>query len=300
MASPFSDLRGLLDGNRAPIPFRVPPFYSQILRTFRRYNRSDDEPRSFGDASSQSLSGNLRIVGDNGKPFFSKAMAQAGITTVAHLHHNRRLIAIDTVKIRYGFRGPFLYIFRDKIHKALPVRWLSLPDGNRRPPLSITMTFPVKSEIPLASKMMHRSIMGVRQEIPIAFARWQSFHGPFSWRAVWASISAARLHTPFDRDIAFKFVHRVLQTPERRHRFGISESPSCTLCRCRVADLRMSDGQIIVSASSTYLICPPTLSYSQFPDVVVSPVLTSAIIIFPCILRRLDIRRNLQEAARNA
>jgi hypothetical protein len=238
MARPFTDLRGLLDGNRTPIPFRMPPFYCQILRTFRRYNGSDDEPRTLCDATSQSLFGNPRIVGDNGRPLFSKAMADAGVATVANLSQNCSFIDIDTLKTRHGFRGPFLYKFLDKLHRAIPEHWLTLPDRDRQPPaLSITVASPLTTTIPLSRAGMYRLIMRARQETPIALASWQSSEEAFHWQAVWSSISAARLHTPYDRDIAFKFIHRVLPTPDRRYQFGTSESPSCALCRCRLADI---------------------------------------------------------------
>ena len=67
--------------------------------------------------------------------------------------------------------------------------------------------------------------------------QWRSTLGFAAWTSAWKSIAAARLGTPYSRDRAFKFLHRVLPTPHRLTLFDRFQDPSCPLCHHIRADL---------------------------------------------------------------
>ena len=127
-AHPFCDHRGLLAGNVSPVSRRVPPFYSALIKTYRRYRDADRVgPTAISDVLQQPLFGNPSIVDLGGRPLYSRAMADAGMTRVLDIYSGRGWIDIAHLqathnighlflRASYGsFERPFLrpgYLFR--------------------------------------------------------------------------------------------------------------------------------------------------------------------------------------------
>ena len=72
-AQPFTDYRGLLAGNTSAVSSSIPWFYSNLVKTYRRYNGSADGtgPNCLSEVMAESLFGNPVIVGSDAKPLFS-------------------------------------------------------------------------------------------------------------------------------------------------------------------------------------------------------------------------------------
>ena len=104
-------------------------------------------------------------------------------------------------------------------------------------PPSLTISCIFKPPISLSSRGMYRRIADAFDVQPIAIGQWRSTLGFAEWTSAWKSIAAARLGTPYSRDMAFKFLHRVLPTPHRLTLFDRFQDPSCPLCHHIRADL---------------------------------------------------------------
>ena len=130
----------------------------------------------------------------------------------------------------------FLKGFVRKLQAAIPPTWLSFPDAMPEPP-SLTISCLFKPPISISSRGMYRSIADAFDVQPIGIGQWRSTLGFAAWTSAWKSIAAARLGTPYSRDMAFKFLHRVLPTPHRLTLFDRFQDPSCPLCHHIRADL---------------------------------------------------------------
>ena len=107
-ASPFTDHRGLLSGNRSPVSSAIPPFYLSLVKTYRRFNGADRTSSStLSEATSQSLFGNPNITDPSSRLFYSRSMATAGLCTVGDLQENNRWKEIAQLQQRYQV-GPYL------------------------------------------------------------------------------------------------------------------------------------------------------------------------------------------------
>lgn len=229
MGHPFTDHRGILSGNRMTFLPGIPPFYSSLMTTYRKYGGTADDPTTRADAFAQPLFGNPRIVDENNKLLFSRAMARTGLTTVGHLHDGNRWFDADRLQNLHQVGGHFLKRFLQKLHKAIPPEWLTLPDIRLQPQSLFIRVFP-HPPISLTSKSMYAAIMDARDVEPLAVGQWAAKASYCRWTSALTSMRAANLHSPYSRDVAFKFMHRVLPTPHRLHRCRIAPSSDCPLC----------------------------------------------------------------------
>ena len=107
-AQPFTDHRGLLTGNTSAVSSSIPWFYSNLVKTYRRYNGSADGtgPNCLTKVMAESLFGNPLIVGSDVKPFFSRSMASEGLITIGDLCHNGDWIPITRLQQDFDV-GPY-------------------------------------------------------------------------------------------------------------------------------------------------------------------------------------------------
>ena len=126
-AHPFCDHRGLLAGNVSPVSRRVPPFYSALIKTYRRYRGADRVgPTAISDVLQQPLFGNPSILGLGGRPLYSRAMADAGMTRVLDIYSGRGWIDIAHLQATQDIGASFLKGFVRKLRAGIPLTWLSL------------------------------------------------------------------------------------------------------------------------------------------------------------------------------
>ena len=239
-ASPFADHRCLFSGNGAPVSSALPPFYLSSVKPYRRSNGADrTSPSTLSEATSQSLFGNPNITDPNGKPFYSRSMATAGLYTVVDLRENNRWKEIAQLQQRYRVGPYFLKGFVRTLHTAIPAVWFTLPNTEATPSVLSTL-FPLKSPIPLSSQRMYVQMAKCRYVRPLAKNKWTLPSWSEGWSTACSTLQDARLDTPYSNDIAFKFLHRVLPTPDRLTLFRPFQYTSCDSCDDARADLEHS------------------------------------------------------------
>lgn len=224
IGQPFTDHKGVLCGTKTPIPTCIPPFYRNLVYIFRNHDGGNPgKPTCEEQVNRQPLFGNHQIRDDKGRCMFSLTMANVGIRTIGDLR---------TTQVR----GRCLTRLLEKLHRAIPAEWLLLPPSGEpqttAPPHlyhsthnSITLSLaPRKS---LYQRMIDRS-----SPPPTALQAWQATQTDtlLLWPNAWKALEAAKLPSPYSRDIGFKFLHRVLPTRQRLHRWGLTTDPRCQLC----------------------------------------------------------------------
>ena len=232
-AQHFTDHRGLLAGNTSAVSSSIPWFYSNLVKTYRRYNGSADGtgPNCLSEVMVESLFGKPLIVGFDAKPFFSRSMASEGLVTIGDLRHNGAWIPITRLQRDFDVGPYFLKGFVPKLWRAIPEAWFSLPDV---PPSSPCFT--ILSGIPLVCRGMYGHIAVARDVHPVAVQYWGE-DLRCRWSSAWKGLLRASLDSAYHSDIAFKFLHRVLPTPHRLLLFLPSHDPGCPSCGHRRATI---------------------------------------------------------------
>ncbi len=194
-ASPFTEHRGLLSGNRSPVSSAIPPFYLSLLKTYRLFNGADrTSPSTLSEATSQSLFGNPNITDPSGRPFFSLSVATAGLCIVGDLRENNRWKEIGQLQQRYQVGPYFLKGFVRKLHTAIPAVWFTLPDTEATPSL-LSIFFPPKTPIPLSSKRMYVQMVKCGDVRPLAEDKWTLPSWSEGWSTACSALRDARLDT---------------------------------------------------------------------------------------------------------
>ena len=163
------------------------------------------------------------------KQCFLDPLATAGLCTVGDLRENNRWKEIAQLQQRYQVGPYFLKGFVRKLYTAMPAVWFTLPDTEATPSL-LSISFPPKTPIPLSSKRMYVQMTKCRDVRPLAEDKWTLPSWSEGWSTACSAILDSRLDTPYSNDIAFKFLHCVLPTPDRLTIFRPSHDTSCNSC----------------------------------------------------------------------
>ena len=222
-AHPSCDHRGLLAGNVSPVSPPVLPFYSALIKTYRRYHSADRVgPTAISDVLQQPLFENPSFLGLGRRPLYSLAMADAGMTRVLDIYSGRGWIDIAHLQDTHDIGASFLRGFVRKLRAAIPPTWLSLPDAMSEPP-SLTV-----------SRGKYRRIADAIDVQPIAIGQWRSTLG-------WTSACLMRQLTSVRRILetwhSRSSTGCLIPTPHRLTLFDRFQDPSCPLCHHIRADL---------------------------------------------------------------
>ena len=106
---------------------------------------------------------------------------------------------------------------------------LNLPDVPSSPS-ELSIKFPLRAPNSLRSRGMHPIIAEYRDVVPLVESQWSLPPAYTGWSSAWRAVQAVRLPSPYIRDTAFRYLHRVLLTPDRMFRLGIASEATCTIC----------------------------------------------------------------------
>ena len=122
-----------------------------------------------------------------------------------------------------------------KLHAAIPAVWFTLPDTEATPSV-LSISFPLKTPVPLSSKRIYVQMAKCRDVRPLAEDKWTLPSWSEGWSTACSTVQDARLDIPYSNDIAFKFLHRVLPTPDHLTLFRPFHDTSCDSCSDGWAD----------------------------------------------------------------
>ena len=231
--TPFTDHRGLLDGNRTVIRETLPAFYSNLIRLYRHYGGKGAEPATGADVLAQPLFGNPAVVDATGRPFYSNILATAGITTIGDIRDGSGWA--DAARLPCCRRTAATRVL-GRIRTAIPDGWLLL-SGSELSPLTLSVAICPGPRVSLVPKSLYSGLMAAMAIEPLGVGRWRSQVGYSVFCSALQSMRTAGLSTAYSKDIAFKYLHRVLPTPARLHRFRMAPSSVCRVCSHPVATL---------------------------------------------------------------
>ena len=140
--TPFTDHRGLLDGNRTVIRETLPAFYSNLIRLYRHYGGKGAEPATGADVLAQPLFENPAVVDATGRPFYSNILATAGITTIVDIRDGSGWA--DTARLPCCRRTAATRVL-GRIRTAIPDSWLLLSGSEL--PLSLCLSPSVRDHV---------------------------------------------------------------------------------------------------------------------------------------------------------
>ena len=141
------------------------------------------------------------------------------------------------------FRRTVAYQLYPHVMQAIPAHWRSFPSRHDDHPVFWhTRLCLFRSSDPLqlqevTTRGIYRRIVKAKVESPVSQDSWSALWtlSAVQWDSLW-SIPNDPFLAPFQKDILWKFLHRVLPTHYRIHRWGLSQSADCLACHSSTPD----------------------------------------------------------------
>ena len=205
------------------LPIKLPPFYEDCLKCF----------------SKCSIIWNNKLICIDGKPVFSKTLAEKGILRIGDLiSENNELITKH--KVRELNLTPLDLFKLISVVNAMPSQWRDLL---KRSSHSNKRTFNLQDQIVLSlngqktpinkavSKTIYKELRNRVISTPSAQKKYNSYfvNDILDWSAIYSLPHRVTSDTKL-REFQFKLLNRYLVTNDFLNKIGVLPSPACSFC----------------------------------------------------------------------